>query len=68
MKKLDMQDVDEKYKTYFTLYKYLFPEKVNKISYRKYKETISYYYLSLLNIERSSGPIKDAYRSQCPKY
>lgn len=43
LKNLDMQDFDEKYKTYFTLYKYLFSEKVNKISYRKYKETISYY-------------------------
>lgn len=50
-----MQDFEEKYKTYFILYKYLFSEKVNKISYRMYRENISCYYSSLLNKERSSG-------------
>lgn len=40
VKKLDMQDFEEKYKTYFILYKYLFSEKVNKISYRMYRENI----------------------------
>lgn len=60
MKKLDMQDFEEKYKTYFILYKYLFSENVNKISYRIYRENISFYYFSLLNKESSSGSIKDA--------
>lgn len=55
VKKLDMQDFEEKYKTYFILYKYLFSEKVNKISNRMYRENISCYYSSLLNKERSSG-------------
>lgn len=54
-----MQDFEEKYKTYFILYKYLFSENVNKINYRMCRENISYYYSSLLNKERSSGSIKD---------
>lgn len=54
-----MQDFEEKYKTYFILYKYLFSENVNKISYRLYRENISFYYFNLLNKERSSGSIKD---------
>lgn len=55
-----MQNFEEKYKTYFILYKYLFSENVNKISYRIYRESISFYYFSLLNKKGSSGSIKDA--------
>lgn len=36
-----MQDFQEKYKTYFILYKYLYSENLNKISYRIYRENIS---------------------------
>lgn len=50
-----MQDFEEKYKTYFILYKYLFSENVNKISYRMYRENISYYYSSLLNRKGALG-------------
>lgn len=60
MKNLDMQNSEEKYKTYFILYKYLFSENVNKISYRIYRESISFYYFSLLNKKGSSASIKDA--------
>lgn len=60
MKNLNMQNSEEKYKTYFILYKYLFSENVNKISYRIYRESISFYYFSLLNKKGSSASIKDA--------
>lgn len=60
MKNLDMQNSEEKYKTYFILNKYLFSENVNKISYRIYRESISFYYFSLLNKKGSSASIKDA--------
>lgn len=60
MKNLYMQNSEEKYKTYFILYKYLFSENVNKISYRIYRESISFYYFSLHSKKGSSGSIKDA--------
>lgn len=60
MKNLDMQNSEEKYKTYFILYKYLFSENVNKINYRIYRENISFYYFILLNKKGSSGSLKDA--------
>lgn len=44
-----MQNSEEKYKTYFILYKYLFSENVNKISYRIYRASITFYYFSHLS-------------------
>lgn len=58
MKKLDMQDFQEKYKTYFILYKYLYL----KISIKSVIEYIekTFHYFSLLNKERRSGSVKEA--------
>lgn len=50
-----MQNSEEKYKTYFILYKYLLSENVNKISYRIYRKSISFYYFSLLNKKGDLG-------------
>lgn len=60
MKNLDMQNSEEKYKTYFILYKYVFSENVDKINYRIYRESISFYYFNLLNKKGNSTSIKDA--------